>query len=300
MASKKKSEKKTKKKKKSKKSKGSSSADNDAKTTIAESIHDIISLDITIPLSEVTKNITVRRFISTNLTLPTLVNMNELGEIFQYVSGDYHSYYVKNDWWIQKTKINVKGGEETMTLTLSPFIDDISSEKSLLAGMTQTKSSKKTKSTGTTSNVKIKGDAFLQDIVRKAIGSKTDQKSMALACYKYYQDKHVYVKVGTDVHADLAKGFKTLWNTYKHSCGPGAATLYYMFRAIGLSPKIWNGHNHYWISVDIDGKTYYCDQAGSEGTHNICTNGKRRRMTTCSNCHCTVFGGAQGGSLKKS
>ena len=57
MASKKKSEKKTKKKKKSKKSKTSKSADTEAKNSIAQSIHDIISLDITIPLSEVTKTL---------------------------------------------------------------------------------------------------------------------------------------------------------------------------------------------------------------------------------------------------
>mgnify|MGYP002514593912 CR=1 FL=1 len=48
----------------------------------------------------------------------------------------------------------------------------------------------------------------------------------------------------------------------------------------------------------IDGKTYYCDQAGGDGTHNMCTNGKRRIMSTCNTCHCTVFGGAQGGTIR--
>jgi hypothetical protein len=71
-----------------------------------------------------------------------------------------------------------------------------------------------------------------------------------------------------------------------------------MFKCIGLHPMILNGHSHYWIQVEIDGKTYYCDQAGSEGSHNMCTNGKSRIMSTCSTCHCTVFGGATGGTIR--
>lgn len=287
------------KKKKSKKS-VSKKAINEARTNIAESIRDVVSIEITIPLSSVTKKISVRQFIKTNLTLPTLVNMKELGKIFKFTSGAYNSYYVQNKWYVQKTKISVKDGEETMTLTLSPFIDSIDSEKSLLAGMKQSKTTKTKSKSSSTDSVKITGDKFLQDIVRKAIGSKTDKKAMAIACYKYYQDHHVYEKTSTDVIEQYNRGFKSLWNQYRHSCGPGAATLYYMFKALGLHPKIWNGHYHFWVSVDIDGKTYYCDQAGSEGTHNMCTNGKRRNMTTCDNCHCTVFGGAQGGTLKKS
>lgn len=287
-----------KKKTKKKKSKSvSKKSIKEAKTNIAESIRDTVSIEITIPLSSVTNKISVRKFITTNLTLPTLVNMKELGKIFRYASGAYNSYYVKNKWYVQKTKISVKDGEETMTLTLSPFADSISSEKSLLAGMTQTKS-KTTKTSSKTSDVKITGDKFLQDIVRKAIGNKTDKKAMALACYKYYQDHHVYELTSTDVKEQYNRGFKSLWNQYRQSCGPGAATLYYMFKALGLNPKIWNGHEHYWVSVDIDGKTYYCDQAGAEGSHNMCTDGKSRRMTTCASCYCTVFGGAQGGSLR--
>lgn len=287
------------KKKKSKKS-VSKKAIKEAKTDIAESIRDVVSIEITIPLSSVTRKISVRQFIKTNLTLPTLVNMKELGKIFKFTSGAYNSYYVQNKWYVQKTKISVKNGEETMTLTLSPFIDSIDSEKSLLAGMKQSKTKKTKSKSSSTDSVKITGDAFLQDIVRKAIGSKTDKKAMAIACYKYYQDHHVYQLVSTTVENDVARGFKSLWNQYRQSCGPGAATLYYMFKAIGLHPKIWNGHGHYWVSVDIDGKTYYCDQAGDPGTHNLCTNGKRRNMTTCASCHCTVWGGAQGGTLRKS
>ena len=121
---------------------------------------------------------------------------------------------------------------------------------------------------------------------------------MAKACYKYYQDHHVYKRDSTAVEEDYKRGFKSLWNQTGQSCGPGAACLYYMFNAIGLDPKIMNGHNHYWIQVEIDGKTYYCDQAGGEGTHNMCTNGKSRIMSTCSTCHCTVFGGATGGTIR--
>ncbi|MBR3141338.1 MAG: hypothetical protein IKF11_10850, partial [Methanobrevibacter sp.] len=75
------------KKKKTKKSKSvSKKSIKEAKTNIAESIRDTVSIEITIPLSSVTNKISVRKFITTNLTLPTLVNMKELGKIFRYTS----------------------------------------------------------------------------------------------------------------------------------------------------------------------------------------------------------------------
>ena len=296
--------KKSKKKTKKKKSTNDTSIKAQMISELTEGLNDIAEVTITVPLSKVTKNIHARMFIETQLSLPELQNMKQLGQIFKANAYYYNNQYVKNVWFIKKTKVSVSPTDKSMTLTLTPFNDSYKSEADTLAGLTEQKN--KTSSSGTSNNTKntisnvniCTKDKFLADIVKKAIGTKTDKLGMAMACYKYYQDKHIYKLNSTWVIDDYNRGFKSLWNQYSHSCGPGAATLYYMFSCIGLDPKIMHGHEHYWIQVEIDGKTYYCDQAGSEGSHNMCTNGKRRVMST-STGHCTVFGGATGGTIVK-
>lgn len=267
---------------------------------LTKGIAEVAEVTLTVPLSKVTKKIHPRMFIKTKLSLPQLQNMKQLGQIFKANAYYYNNQYVKNVWFVKKTKISVTPTDASMTLTLSPFNDSYEAEANTLAGLTEQKNKTKSSTTtdNTVSNVKLcDNDAYLKDIVQKAIGTKTDIEQMALACYKYYQDNHVYAYDSTAVEEDYARGFKSLWEQYGQSCGPGAATLYYMFKCIGLSPKIMNGHEHYWIQVDINGKTYYCDQAGSEGSHNMCTNGKSRVMSTSTD-YCTVFGEATGGYIR--
>ena len=300
MAKKTNTKKTTKKKKKS--SNNTSSAQAQLRSELTNGLTGLAEVTITIPLNDVTKKLHSRMFVQTKLSLPELQNMKQLGEIFKANAYFYNNQYVKNVWFVKKTKISVSPKEESMTLTLTPFNDSFEAEANTLKQLTEQKN--KTKTTGgstasSVSDVKLSTkDPFLEDIVKKAIGTKTDKLAMAKACYKYYQDHHVYKYDSTTVEDDYKRGFKSLWNQTGQSCGPGAACLYYMFNAIGLDPKIMNGHSHYWIQVEIDGKTYYCDQAGGDGTHNMCTNGKRRIMSTCSTCHCTVFGGAQGGTIR--
>ena len=238
---------------------------------LTKGIADIAEVTLTIPLSNVTKNLHTRMFIQTQLSLPELQNMKQLGQIFKANAYYYNNKYVKNVWFIKKTRVSVSPTEKSMTLTLVPFNDSYESEANTLSGLSEQKN--KTKSSGSSSSVSdvklqkvAKGadQTFLEEIVKKAIGSKTDLLAQAKACYKYYQDHHVYKYDSTTVEDDYKRGFKSLWNQTGQSCGPGAATLFYMFKCIGLHPMIMNGHVHYWIQVEIDGKTYYCDQAEAE------------------------------------
>ena len=297
--------KKTTKKKKKQSSNNTSSVQAQLTSELTNGLTDLAEVTITIPLNKVTKKIHTRMFIKTKLSLPELQNMKQLGQIFKANAYFYNTKYVKNVWFVKKTKISCYPSDESMTLTLTPFNDSFEAEANTLNGLAEQKSkTKSSSSSSSVSDVKLEKVAkgadqtFLEETVKKAIGSKTDKLQQAKACYKYYQDHHVYKYNSTTVEDDYKRGFKSLWNQTGQSCGPGAACLYYMFNAIGLDPKIMNGHNHYWIQVEIDGKTYYCDQAGGEGTHNMCTNGKSRIMSTCSTCHCTVFGGATGGTIR--
>ena len=265
------------------------------KQELTKGIADVAEVTLTVPLSKVTKKIHPRMFIKTKLSLPQLQNMKQLGQIFKANAYYYDSEYVKNVWFVKKTKISVSPTDASMTITLSPFNDSYEAEANTLAGLTEQKNKTKsttTNNTNTVSNVKVcENDAFLKDIVQKAIGTKTDPVDMAYALYDYYNNNHVYSYDSTSVEDDYARGFKSLWEQHGQSCGPGAACLYYMFKCVGLSPKIMNGHNHYWIMMEINGKTYYCDHAGAEGAQN-----SRRIGTSTGND--TVWEGANDGYVR--
>lgn len=257
---------------------------------LTKGIADIAEVTITIPLSKVTKKIHSRMFIQTKLSLPTLQNMKQLGQIFKANAYYYNENFVKNVWFVKKTKITVSPTEKSMTLTLLPFNDSYESEASTLDGLKEQKS-KTGKSSKSSSNAKLKNvlsgadQKYLEKIVKKAIGTKTDKVAQAKAIHKYYKKHHVY-----HMYCCMtSKSFKTLWNKKKHNCGDGARTLAYMFKCIDLEPYIMNGHKHFWIQVEINGDTYYCDQAGTEGGHN-------RRNMGKSTSDKTVWGGASGGS----
>ena len=280
---------------------------NQAREEMANSLINMLDFTITIPLTEHTKLIHTNSFIKLN---QELVNANSLYDMYKAMGktiASRNTDFRKGYWYVAETEVSYKYNTMKLKLLALPSVpkydkNDMSADKS-------STSTGKTvgKATNTSSSnfklKKIKGlssseQSFLEDIVKKAIGTANTDLTRAKNCYKYYQDNHVYTCTSTDVIAQYNRGFKSLWKQYRQSCGPGAATLYYMFKCIGLSPKIMNGHNHYWIQVDIDGKTYYCDQAGSEGSHNMCTNGKRRIMSTSKTSHCTVWKGATGGSVR--
>ena len=266
------------------------------KQELTKGIADIAEVTITIPLSKITKNIHTRMFIKTKFSTPELQNMGQLGQIFKANAYFYNSQYVKNVWFVKKTKVSVTNTDESMTLTLSPFNDSYESEANTLKGLTEQKSKTKTSNgdngKNSITNVQVcSDDAFLKEIVQKAIGTKTDPVDMAYALYDYYNENHVYSWDSTAVEDDYARGFRSLWEQHGQSCGPGAACLFYMFKCVGLHPKIMNGHEHYWIMMDIDGKTYYCDHAGGEGAQNT-----RRIGTSTGND--TVWEGANDGYVR--
>ena len=277
----------TTKKKKTKKKTKKKKASTEVISQLTDGITDIAEVTITIPLSEVTRNIHTRMFIQTKLSLPQLQNMKQLGQIFKANAYYYNDKYVKNVWFVKKTRITNSPKEKSMTLTLLPFNDSSLQEAQTLKQATQKKN--KTANTKTT-KTEISGDKFLKSIVKKAIGTKTSKEAQAKAIHKYYTRNHVYQYKETDVREQYKRGFKTLWNQNAHSCGPGAATLYYMLKSIGLDPQIVHGHKHFWIQVEINGTTYYCDQSGQSGKH--CT----RTMGTSTSSK-TVWGGATGGSI---
>ena len=266
---------------------------NETKEKITDSLQSSLQLKVSIPLSEETKKLHCREFVKTKLSVPTLQKLAKLGAKYD---PDALNDYAENVWYISKLDVKVSNSKEEMQLTLSPYSDSISREVQDLASFTEQKSSSnknknKTTSSSTINDNELKGDDFLKGIVKKAIGSKKDILSQAKACHEYFKKNHVY-----NYYYDFKRGgqnFKKTWNTRGLNCGDGAFAIGEMLHCIGLKPEMRLGHNHYWIVVDIDGKTYYCDQSGAEGAHNT-------RVLSASSGNNSVWGG-QGntGSVRK-
>ena len=142
-----------KKNKKSKKKNKSNTQLSQAKliSELTNGITDIAEVTITIPLSKITKKIHTRMFIQTKISLPKLQNMKELGQIFKTNAYYYNDQYVKNVWFVKKTKISVSPTDKSMTLTLLPFNDSYQSEADTLSSLSEKKSSNNSSSSSNNS-----------------------------------------------------------------------------------------------------------------------------------------------------
>ena len=261
---------------------------NETKEQISESLHESLQLKISIPLSEKTKKLHCRELVKTKLSLPTLKKLSKLGAKYD---PDALNDYAENVWYISKLDVKVSNSTEEMELTLTPYADSISQEVQELAGFKETKSSSNSNNSSSVNDKDLKGDDFLKGIVKKAIGSKKDILSQAKACHEYFKKHHTYA-----YYYDFQRGgqnFKKTWNTKGLNCGDGAFAIGEMLYCLGLKPEMRLGHSHYWIVVEIDGKTYYCDQSGQEGCHNT-------RVLSTSSGDRSVWGGqGNSGSIRK-
>lgn len=223
---------------------------------IQTAVKDILELKITIPLSNETKKLHTRQFIKTNITLPTLRKLASLNRAYDL---DTLNTYKASTWNINKIDIKVNNNNNEMTLTLTPYSTDISSEVQALSGFTENSTGKKKIDNDDT---ELQGSSYLKKVVSTAIKGKKDLLSQAKACHEYFKKKHKYQYYFDFQHG---KNFEKTWRDGSLNCGDGAICICHMFNCLGLSPEMRLGHGHYWVVVDIKGKTYYCDQSGLEG-----------------------------------
>ena len=107
------------------------------------------------------------------------------------------------------------------------------------------------------------GSATIDETVEKAIKGKKnpldkakaiDQAFKSHVIYSYYYDVH---------HPDLDEA----WSNAHLNCADGANVLCAMFIKAKLKAVIMHVPNHYIVKLTISGKTYYTDNAASDGQH---------------------------------
>ena len=250
-----------------------------ATEAIDESIRDLLSLKLTLPLGDKNlKNVHTNQFIWT--TLPDEFRLENMAAIANAMNSSFsrHSGYTTDRWYIEGVTITNDGSSAKMELELNPFAsaitkyrDDFKSFKKAYADAftkttsTTSNSTKKTVKSTSNKNTTLKGGAgkYLDNIVAKAVGKQTNDLKKAKLIDKAFKS-HVY--------------YKYYWNTrfssneraYKNAhlnCADGANVLCAMFRSGGLNAKIVHVTGHYIVRVTIKGKKYFTDNAAATGSH---------------------------------
>ena len=270
---------------------------NIAREEMANSLINMLDFTITIPLTEDTKNIHTNSFIRLNQDLVTADNLFDIYSAMGKTTASRNVNFRKNYWYVEETEVSYKNKTMKLKLLALPSVpkydknDMNNNSSSTNKTVNKTSTNNKSNNNSFTGNVKLRGDKYCQEIVKKAIGTANNQLTMAKKCDDYFKKNHVYTKY---YNFNYGKNFKKTWNHNALNCGDGAVCLCNMFYTIGLEPKMLLSPDtkHYFVKVKIDGKWYYCDQSGSEKAH---TN---RRLSTSHAHSVSVWNGYSTGSEK--
>lgn len=245
----------------------------DAKEKITESIRDLYTAKITLPLGNPNlKLVHTNQFLFTEL--PTGVfELDNFEEIAQAMNGRYSRYsgYTLNRWYVEEVTITNDGSSATMELSLNPFAsgfrkyrDDKESFQKAFTDAFSSKSSNNTnvpsvKNTKTIDNNESK---YINNIVKKIVGSETDNLKKAklihnhllnYLSYVYYYDSH----------------FSSAEKAYKHkklNCADTSRVTASMFRSAGIPcyvVYISGSVGHYYTVLSYNNKLYSSDAVGS-------------------------------------
>ena len=249
-----------------------------ARDLMADSLINMLNFTITIPLDAMCKNIHTNSFIKLNQELFKADYLWNIYKAMGKTSGSRWTEFRKNYWYVAETEVNYS--KQTMKLKLlalpsvPPYkandLDNKETKSSKKVTSGKTSSKKDTVSLKKPSWMKKSDQNFIVDIVKKAIGTSTKTKTMANKCIVLFNKKHVY---SLYYDFDHGKNFKSTWNDRSLNCGDGAVCMANLLYTLGLSPKMHLGsageigesYGHYWLEVNIDGKTYYVDHANCTG-----------------------------------
>lgn len=285
-----------------------------------ESVRDLNKLTIKLPLGNPSlKYVHTNQWLFTDL--PKEFYLTNLAPLMNALNGTYNRYtgFQENRWYIEGVTINNDGTTATIELNVNPMASSLStyteannkSKEDYVSAVNSSNNNvatkEKTSKKSTTLNEKglpklydVKGwsksdQEFIKKVVAAALkkaGYPQDPVKQAYWIHDYYRVTHHYSKYDCmKYYYNHGYGFEKTWNVKGHNCGEGAVTIQALLYCIGLKPVIYNGHNHFWIKVKINGTMYYCDQAGASGASNS-------RHLGSSGGDGNVWGAGRGGSAR--
>lgn len=249
-----------------------------AKDKIIESVRDLYSAKITLPLGNPNlKLVHTNQFIFTEL--PTEVfELANLDAISKALNSTYSRYsgYTLNRWYIEAVTITNDGNTAKMELDLNPFASTVikfrDEKNSFRQAYTSTMKSTSSSSTSKTNIKSVKGEnttlrggegKVIDDLVKDIIGSETDELKKAKLIHEWLQNNVRYSGYECTHHGSAEE---CLNNKGALNCADTARLTRAMMASAGLNcyvvHRTYNG-GHFWTVIEIGGKKYASDQTGN-------------------------------------
>jgi len=273
-----------------------------AKNRITESIRDLYTLKVTLPLGNPNfKLVHTNQFIW--LDLPEYFKLTNMERISKALtsSESRFSTYEEGRFYIEGVTITNDGDKFEMELECNPFASSLTTyrdrrsewmkryEEELKQWQSEQKNTSNTSSNATTSTTKtavkstgnstLKGGqgATIDNAVKRIVGNETRPYYKALAIHSWLQKNVRYSYYACTRYNTATK----CYNNRRHiNCADTARLTCAMMRSAGLNAYVvhrtFNG-GHFWTVIEINGKKFASDQTGNGSAWNTVWQSSGRR-----------------------
>ena len=251
---------------------------------INKSIHDLLSLKLTIPLGNPNlKHVHTNQFLWYDL--PSEFKLEYLKTIFDSMNSTHNRFstYEEGKWYIEGLTIHNDGKKFTMDLELNPFASSLTSYRDEYQSFVkayqdwenQVTSEDGTAGIKSTSNSSLAGGQgeTIDNLVREICGNETNELEKAKLIDRWLNQNLTYKryccgKYGTDAE-------KAYNNRGALNCGDTAMLTVAMMRSAGLTADVVWAPGHFWTRIKIGGKEYFSDQTSSSRAWNTVWRGMK-------------------------
>lgn len=243
-----------------------------AKDPVIESIRDLLSLKITLPLGNPDlKLVHTNQFCQTEL--PDEFVLDNFGVIAKALNSTYNRNvgYTVNKWYIEGRTVTNDGDKFTMELELNPFASTLNkyseNRDNYLKAYTdalekQEKADEKNKNVPSVSgNTTLKGGegTAIDNQVKNIVGKETDPLKKAKLIHEWLRKNLTYSGYSCSRHSSAASCLKS-----KHlNCADTSRLTRAMMSSAGLDAKVVHHYHpsqgHFWTMITINGKNYFSD-----------------------------------------
>lgn len=266
-----------------------------AKKEIVESVRDLLSLKVTIPLGNPDlKLVHTNQFCKTEL--PEEFMLENFSLISKALNSAYNRNvgYTTNMWYIEGRTVTNDGSQFTMELELNPFAStllDYRDNRDAYLKAYQDALEQQNNDTGNggvdsvTRNTTLKGGegAAIDNLAEEIVGKETNELKKAKLIHSWLT-KNVSYKYYA------CSKYKTSASAYAHRKGLNCADTARLTRALmssaGLDAYVVHGPNHFWTVVKINGKEYASDATSKQRKWNTVYKGLKYTSKNGKNPSC--------------
>lgn len=252
----------------------------EARNRISESVRDLLSLKITLPLGNpLLKRLHTNMFLFTEL--PEEFVLENFSTIAEVLNSNYNRFvgYSLNRWYIEGVTINNDGSNFNMELDVNPFPSSVRKYREgrlkleddyKSAIESKNKNNSRNATTSSSKNHTLKGGEgkTIDNLVRRIVKKETDELKKAKLIHEWLKKN---VRYGSYVCSRYNSAEKCYKNRRHLNCADTSRLTASMMRSAGLNCYVVHRTRkggHFWTIIVIDGKKYASDQTGNGSAWN--------------------------------